>query len=262
MNVDYLARTFGLEGKVALVTGAREGIGLAIAVALASAGAKVAITSRSVDGLHTAVEAIRSAGGQALPLALEVRDLAQVRAAVDSTAAHFGGLDILVNNAGIAIRAESLTYTEADFTEVIDVNLRATFFAAQAAAVHMIERGGGRVINLSSVFAHAALPQRAVYAASKAGLEQMTKVLAVEWATHGIRVNAIAPGTILTPTREHLFPTPEALAERLRIIPSGRLGTPEDIAPAVLLLASRAGEFITGSTFVLDGGMSLGPFSK
>ncbi|MFZ0215719.1 MAG: SDR family NAD(P)-dependent oxidoreductase [Candidatus Dormiibacterota bacterium] len=255
--IDYFTRTFGLAGKVALVTGAREGIGLATAVALASAGARVAVTSRSREGLEQACEAVRAAGSEAFPIALELRDLHQVRGAVAATAAHFGGLDILFNNAGIAIRAASVTYAEADWAEVMDVNLRASFYAAQAAAPLMIERGAGRIINLSSVFAHAAMPNRAAYAASKAGLEQMTKVLAVEWAPHHIQVNCVAPATIATPTRAHLFPTPEALADRVRMIPVGRLGVPEDVAPAVLFLASPAANFITGETIVVDGGMSI-----
>ena len=262
MNLEYFERTFGLAGKVALVTGAREGIGYASAVALAAAGAKVAVTSRATKGLEAVSQAVADAGSESFEIALEARDLEQVRNAVDATADHFGGLDILVNNAGIAIRADSLRYSEKEFEEVVDVNLRATFFAAQAAAQHMIARGGGRIINLSSVFAHAALPRRAIYAATKAGLEQMTKVLAVEWAEQRILVNCVAPATILTPTRAHLFPTPEALAERLRIIPIGRLGAPDDVAPAVLFLASRAADFITGATILIDGGMSLGPASS
>jgi NAD(P)-dependent dehydrogenase (short-subunit alcohol dehydrogenase family) len=258
VNQEYLERTFGLAGRVALVTGAREGIGFATAVALASAGARVAVTSRGTDGLEAVIQAVGKAGSEAFGIALEVRDLEQVRAAVDSTVEHFGRIDILVNNAGIAIRADSISYQEADFAEVVDVNLRAAFFAAQAAARHMLAADGGRIINISSVFAHAAMPQRAVYAATKAGLEQMTAILAVEWAPQ-ILVNAVAPATIMTPTRAHLFPTPEALAERVRIIPAGRLGVPDDVAPAVLFLASRAGDFITGATMLVDGGMSLGP---
>jgi NAD(P)-dependent dehydrogenase (short-subunit alcohol dehydrogenase family) len=253
----YLERTFGLKGRVALVTGAREGIGFATAVALAGAGARVAVTSRTVDGLRDVVREVEAAGSEALPLALELRDLEQVRSVVAATAAHFGGLDILVNNAGIAIRKDSLTYPEADFAEVLDVNLRGSFYAAQAAAPLMIQRGGGRIVNLSSVFAHIAMPHRAAYAASKAGLEQMTKVLAMEWAPHGINVNCVAPATIDTPTRAHLFPTPEALAERIRMIPAGRLGVPADVAPAVLYLASPGSAWVTGATILVDGGMSI-----
>jgi len=254
---DYLRRTFGLEGKVALVTGAREGIGFAAATALAEAGARVAVTSRSADGLLAVVEAIREAGSEALPLMMEMRDLASVRSGIERAAEHFGRLDVLVNNAGVAIRAPSLTYTEAEWAEVLEVDLRGPFFAAQAAAAIMARSGGGRIINVSSVFAHKAMGSRAAYAASKAGLEQMTKVLAVEWASHGITVNAVAPGTVLTPSREHLFATPEALAERLRIIPLGRLGRPEDIAPAILFLASPAAAWITGAVINIDGGMRL-----
>lgn len=255
--VGYFDHTFGLSGKVALVTGGREGIGAATALALAWAGARVAVTSRTREGLDEVVAAVQRTGSEALPMSLELRDVEQVQEVVRQAHRHFGRLDILVNNAGIAIRADSLTYPRAAFDEVIEVNLRASFYAAQAAALLMIDSGGGRIINLSSVFAHTAMPHRAAYAASKAGLEQMTKVLAVEWAPQHITVNCIAPATIATPTRAHLFPTPEALAERLRLIPVGRLGVPEDVAPAVLFLASRAGGFITGSTIMVDGGMSI-----
>ncbi|HEX6548061.1 MAG TPA: glucose 1-dehydrogenase [Candidatus Dormibacteraeota bacterium] len=254
---DFLQRAFGLEGKVALITGAREGIGAAAALAFAEAGARVAITSRTTGGLASIADAVRAAGSDALPLAMEMRDLETVRAGVEETARHFGRLDVLVNNAGIAIRADSLTYTDADWAEVTEVDLRGPFFAAQSAAALMARAGGGRIINVSSVFAHRAMGLRAAYAASKAGLEQMTKVLAVEWAKAGITVNAVAPGTVLTPTREHLFPTPEALAERLRLIPLGRLGAPEDIAPAILFLASPAASWITGAVINIDGGMRL-----
>ncbi|MGH7861575.1 MAG: SDR family NAD(P)-dependent oxidoreductase [Candidatus Dormibacteraceae bacterium] len=255
--VGYFEHTFGLSGKVALVTGGREGIGAATAISLAMAGARVAVTSRTREGLEEVVAAVQRTGSEALPLSLELRDVEQVQDVVRQVHQHFGRLDILVNNAGIAIRADSLTYPQSAFDEVFEVNLRASFYAAQAAALLMIDSGGGRIINLSSVFAHTAMPHRAAYAASKAGLEQMTKILAVEWAPHHITVNCIAPATIDTPTRAHLFPTPEALAERLRLIPVGRLGVPEDVAPAVLLLASRAGDFITGSTIMVDGGMSI-----
>lgn len=252
----YLEQTFGLAGKVALITGAREGIGAATAVALAAAGARVAVTSHTVEGLAEVVSKVRAAGSEALPIALELRDLRQVQRAVEQTADHFGGLDILVNNAGVALRSDSLSYPREDFDQVVEVNLRGSFYAAQAAAGRMIPRGGGRIINLSSVFAHLAMANRAAYAASKAGLEQMTKILAVEWAKHGITVNAVAPATILTPTRAHLFPTQEALDARLRMIPLGRLGTPEDIAPAILFLASPGASWITGAILLADGGMS------
>jgi len=251
----YFQNAFGLEGKVALITGAREGIGAATAMAFAHAGADLALTSRTEAGLAEIAGAARAAGANVLPLALEMRDVAQIRDTVSRVRQHFGRLDVLVNNAGIAIRSESLNYSESDWEEVMQVNLRGAFFAAQEAARLMVD--GGRIINLSSVFAHTALASRVAYSASKAGLEQMTRVLAVEWAGRGINVNCVAPATIDTPTRAHLFPTPELLEARLRMIPVGRLGVPEDVAPAVLYLASPAAAFVTGATLMVDGGMSI-----
>jgi NAD(P)-dependent dehydrogenase (short-subunit alcohol dehydrogenase family) len=245
----------GLEGKVAIVTGGGGGIGRGIVERFAAEGAAVVFAEIDADRARATQVA---AGDRVVGVVCDVREPDAADALVVAARDNFGRIDILVNNAGTAIRADSISYSEADFAEVVDVNLRAAFFASQAAARHMLAADGGRIINLSSVFAHAAMPQRAVYAATKAGLEQMTAILAVEWAPR-ILVNAVAPATIMTPTRAHLFPTPEALAERVRLIPVGRLGVPDDVAPAVLFLASRAADFITGATMLVDGGMSLGP---
>lgn len=257
----YLRATFGLQGKVAFITGSREGLGEATAIGFAKAGARVAVTSRTGKGLEGLVDRIRSIGSEALPFALELRDLDQVRSVVDKTAEHFGRFDILVNNVGYATRGDSLTYAPSDWDEIMEVNLRGSFYMAQAAAPHMIKAGSGSIINISTAFAHTAMSHRAAYAASKAGVEHMTRILAVEWARHKITVNVVAPTTMLTPTRAHVFPTPEAVQERVKLMPMGRalgrLQVPEDVVPAIVFMASEGARFITGATLVVDGGFSI-----
>ena len=219
------------------------------------------MTSRSGKGLDALVDKIHSLGSEALPLALELRDLDQIRSVVEKTAEHFGRLDILINNVGYATRGDSLTYTPSDWNEVMEVNLRGSFYMAQAAAPHMIKLGGGSIINISTAFAHTAMQHRAAYAASKAGVEHMTRILAVEWARHKITVNVVAPTTMLTPTRAHVFPTKEAVQERVKLMPIGRalgrLQIPEDVVPAIVFMASDGARFITGATLVVDGGFSI-----
>jgi NAD(P)-dependent dehydrogenase (short-subunit alcohol dehydrogenase family) len=255
----YLASLFGLAGRVALVTGARQGIGAAIAAALSRAGARVVVTSREVAALaDVAAELDRS--GEHLELEVDPTDAGQVETAVAAAAARWGRLDVVVNNAGMSIRKDALELTVAEWDAVMAANLRGAFLVSQAAARAM--PNGGSIVNLSSTFATAAVAQRAAYAASKAGLEQLTRVLAVEWAPLAIRVNAVAPTTILTESRRDLFPTEEARQRRVAQIPAGRLGRVDDVVGACLLLAGPAGEFITGATIVVDGGYTLGPAAQ
>jgi NAD(P)-dependent dehydrogenase (short-subunit alcohol dehydrogenase family) len=253
----YLAEQFGVSGCVALVTGARQGIGRAVAAGLARAGAHVAVTSRDGDSMTEVCAELAALGGEPLPLSLDVNDSEQIHAAVDSVRERWGRLDILVNNAGVSIRKEAIAYTPEEWDTVVDTNLRGPFLVSQAAARAMWT-DGGRIVNLSSTFGRAAVSHRAPYAASKAGLEHLTRVLAVEWAPRGIRVNAVAPGTIVTESRAGLFSDEEAVRRRIAQFPLGRLGTVEDVVGAVLLLAGDAGEFITGQTIVVDGGFTLG----
>ncbi|MDA0159243.1 SDR family oxidoreductase [Solirubrobacter ginsenosidimutans] len=225
-----------MAGRVALVTGARQGVGRSIATALAEAGAEVIGTSREAgDGLR----------------ALDVADPQQI----DALMAEIGRLDILVNNAGLSIRRPAGEYAVDEWDAVLDVNLRGPFLMARAAAARM--PGGGRIINLSSTYARATVTERAPYAASKAGLEHLTRVLALEWAPRGILVNAVAPGLTDTETRAAVLADPEQAARRAAEIPLGRIGEADDVAGAVLLLASEAGRFITGQTIVVDGGYTL-----
>jgi NAD(P)-dependent dehydrogenase (short-subunit alcohol dehydrogenase family) len=252
---EYLTSLFGLSGRVALVTGARHGLGRALALALARAGASVAITSRDAAGLTPVASELEALGADALPLGVELRDAAAAEQAVSAAADWKGRLDIVVNNAGVSIRRPAVDYSLDEWDEVIETNLRAAFVVARAAVAQMA--GHGRIINISSTYAISAAVERAPYAASKAGLEQLTRVLALEWASAGITVNAVAPGATPTETRAELLKGAQAQA-RQKQIPLGRLGTPDDIVGAVLLLASDAGQFITGQTIVVDGGYTLG----
>jgi NAD(P)-dependent dehydrogenase (short-subunit alcohol dehydrogenase family) len=256
MDLDYLGGLFGLGGRVALVTGARHGLGRSLALALGRAGASVVVTGRDAQALGPVTTELEALGAAALALELELTDPESVRAAVAQAARWRGRLDIVVNNAGVSIRRPAADYTVDEWDTIVDTNLRAAFLVARAAAEQM--PAGGRIINLSSTFAVSAVAERAPYSAAKAGLEQLTRALAVEWAPRAITVNAVAPGATPTETRA-LLDSPEVAARRAAQIPLGRLGDPEDVVGAVLLLAGRAGSFITGQTLRVDGGYTLGP---
>lgn len=243
---------------VALVTGASYGIGGATAVALAKAGYDVALTARTTPSLVETGQLVEAQGGRVLPLALDIRDQASIDAALAETLAAFGRVDLLVNNAGAPLRKLAAEVTRSDWDEVIAVNLTGTFFMTQAFGWHLIDTGRpGVVVNVSSTSGLVGRPQSAVYGASKAGIIQLTRMLAVEWAPHGIRVNAIAPASTLTPTRKSLS-DPAKRDAFLNRIPLRRFGTPEEMAAAIVYLASPDGSFITGQTLVLDGGLTAG----
>jgi 2-deoxy-D-gluconate 3-dehydrogenase len=235
-----------LAGQVALVTGARFGIGRAAALALAEAGADVVVTSRRGDDLEAVLRAVQARGRRAAALALDLREAPAV--------AQWGRLDILVNNAAVSYPAPALETTPQAWAETLAVNLGGPFWMACAACEHMREHGGGRIINISSTFAFTAPPGRAAYAASKAALNQLTKVLAVEWAPYGIRVNAVAPCATRTESREALFADPDRQAQIIARIPLGRIPTPDDVVGAVVFLAGPAAGFVTGHVLLVDGG--------
>jgi NAD(P)-dependent dehydrogenase (short-subunit alcohol dehydrogenase family) len=244
------------ERPVALVTGASYGIGEATAAALARAGYDLAITARALGTLDSCVEKVAEVGGRALKIALEISEQASIEAAMAAVLEGFGQVDVLVNNAGAQLRKPAIEVTRADWDQVVAVNLTGAFFMTQAVGRHLIETGRpGCVVNVASTSGLVGRAQSAGYGATKAGMIQMTRMLAIEWAPMGIRVNAIAPASTLTPTRKNLA-NPARRDEFLSKIPLGRFGTPEEMAAAVVYLASPAAGFITGQTLVLDGGLT------
>lgn len=243
-----------LDGQAVLVTGGSRGLGLGVALALAHAGADIALAARSRADLEKAGELVRSAGRRAELLEVDISDALASAQAVKEAAARFKRLDVLVNAAGMNIRQPAATFTPADFDRLMSVNLKGAFFASQAAAEVFRARGGGVVLNITSIAAETALPNIALYAMSKGGLRQMTRALALEWAKDGIRVNAIAPGRFWTAMTEAVFSDPGLYDSATAVIPQGRPGVPSDLAGAALLLCSEAGAYITGQTIVVDGG--------
>jgi NAD(P)-dependent dehydrogenase (short-subunit alcohol dehydrogenase family) len=246
---------FELTGQVALVTAAARGLGRAIALALAHAGADVALGLRDVKAHGGLPDEIAAMGRRVLPLQMDVTDLDQIRRAVDDTAAHFGRLDILVNNAGIAPENPAEKVREDDFDLTLRVNLKGTFFTSQAAAQVMMRQKGGRIINMGSQAGFAALPGESVYCMTKAAIAHLTKCLAVEWGKYNITVNAVAPTFIHTPGTEEALADPAFRADVVeRIAALHRIGEPMEVAGAVVFLASPAASLITGHTILIDGG--------
>jgi NAD(P)-dependent dehydrogenase (short-subunit alcohol dehydrogenase family) len=246
---------FDLTGKVALVTGAARGLGEAISLALAHAGADVALGLRDVKAQGSVATRIGGMGRRALPLQMDMRRLDQIFEAVEDTVKTFGRLDILVNNAGLAPENLAENVVEQDFDLTIAVNLKGTFFASQAAARVMIGQKSGRIINMSSQAGFAALPTESVYCMTKAAIAHLTKCLAVEWGKYDITVNAVAPTFIRTPGTEECLANPQFRADVVeRIAALHRIGEPMDVAGAVVFLASPAASLITGHTILIDGG--------
>jgi 2-deoxy-D-gluconate 3-dehydrogenase len=243
---------FDLGGRVAIVTGANTGIGQAIAIALAAAGAAVACVGRT-PAAETIAE-IAALGRRALRIDADLSSIEPVQRIVDETLAGLGRLDILVNNAGIIRRADAVDFGEADWDAVVDTNLKTTFFLAQAAGRHMIAQGHGRIINIASMLTFQGGIRVASYTASKSGVGGLTKLLANEWARHGVTVNAIAPGYIATNNTAALQADPDRNRAILERIPAGRWGTPSDIGGAAVFLASDAAAYVQGHILPVDGG--------
>ena len=244
---------FGLNGQHALVTGASSGLGRHFAGTLAAAGARVTVAARRQEALADTVQAIRASGGEAHAVRMDVTDAASVEQALAAAEAQFGPLGILVNNAGITGTRPALDVAESEWSSVIDTNLKGSWLVAQHAARSMRRHGGGSIVNIASILGLRVAGGVAPYAISKAGLVQMTKALALEWARHGIRVNALAPGYIETDLNEAFFAS-EAGQALVRRIPQRRLGEARELDGALLLLASGAGSYMTGSVVAVDGG--------
>jgi 2-deoxy-D-gluconate 3-dehydrogenase len=243
---------FDLTGKIALVTGANTGLGQAIALALAQAGADVALAGRSrMDETQRAVEA---SGRRALAIAADLSSIEPVERIVSETVAWGGRIDILVNNAGIIRRADAIDFTEADWDAVMDVNLKSAFFLSQAAARRMIAQGGGKIVNIASLLSFQGGIRIPSYTASKSGLAGLTRLLACEWAGKGINVNAIAPGYFVTNNTQALVADKARRDAILARIPAGHWGRPEEIGGAAVFLSSAAADYVHGVVFPVDGG--------
>lgn len=247
---------FALDGTVAVVTGGGSGLGKAIALALASHGADVAVTElpAKVALAQATADEARALGRRAAAIPLDVTDLGSIGGLVPAVTAALGRLDVLVNNAGLNIQRHAVDVSEEDWDRVLDVNLKGLFFCSQAAGRHMIANGGGRIVNIASQMGLVGYWRRAAYCSSKAGVVNLTRVLAIEWAQHGITVNAIAPTFVLTPLTEPMFEDAAFKADVLGRIPLGRLADPEDVASAAVYLASPAARMVTGQTLAVDGG--------
>jgi glucose 1-dehydrogenase len=247
-----------LAGKIALVTGSSKGIGRAIAVRFAQEGADVVINYNCTPGgAQEVLREVEAAGRRGLMVQADLSNTAQARELVTTTVEHYGRCDILVNNAGIETHAPFWEVTEADYDRVLNVNLKGVFFTTQAMVRHLMEsKRAGKVINISSVHEELPFPNFAAYCASKGGLKMLTRDLAVELGPFGITVNLIAPGAVETPINTKLLNDPQKLGVLLGQIPLARLGKPEDVAGLAVFLASSDADYVTGSTYFVDGGLT------
>jgi len=249
---------FDLTGKIAIVTGGGTGIGKAIAEGMAEFGANLVLCGRRLEKCETACAEIAAATGTAaLPVACDVSQIDEVKRLINATIERFGHIDILVNNAGIRGRKPILEMEEEDWDSVLNINLKAAFLTSRAAASHMIAQGGGKIINVASMAALIGFANTGSYSASKAGLVQLTKVMALEWVQHNIQVNALCPGYFETPLTTQLFAT--EIGEKIinQNIPMKRLGRVEELKGIAVFLASGASSFMTGSVIVVDGGQTV-----
>jgi 2-deoxy-D-gluconate 3-dehydrogenase len=256
MNRDL--SSFGLENQIAIVTGASQGIGRTLAIALAQAGADVALVSRTRSDLEAVAKEIEAAGRQALVMPADIQDVSQIRKLIDTVHKTLGKVDILINNAAWTATVEALDATEEQWDQTLDTSLKAIFFASQAAAKIMIQQGRGKIVNIGSTLGRTAFARRSVYGAAKAGVHHLTRVLALEWAAKGISVNAVAPCITETPTRRELFERPGYKDWATgQMLPIGRWAQPEDLIGATLFLCSSLSDMVVGHVLMVDGGWTI-----
>jgi NAD(P)-dependent dehydrogenase (short-subunit alcohol dehydrogenase family) len=251
---DMSSQLFNLEGRVAVVIGGTSGIGRALALGLAAAGADVIPTSRRQEQVNQAAAEIELLGRQSLRVASDVSERSSLESLASKVLSRFGKVDILINCAGRIKRTPTLTMPEEEWAAIVDTNLTGTFRACQVFGRPMLERGFGRIINIASLNSFVALNEVAAYAASKSGVSSLTRSLAVEWSKKGVLVNAIAPGVFRTDLNAQLLDTTPRGQELLMRTPMGRFGKTEELTGAAIFLASEAASFITGQTLVVDGG--------
>ncbi|MEW6664705.1 MAG: SDR family oxidoreductase [Thermodesulfobacteriota bacterium] len=247
--------SFGLEGQVAIVTGASQGIGRALASALAEAGVRVVLVSRTRVALEQAASEIEALGSEALVFPSDIRDVSGIRGMVGRVHETFGRIDILINNAAWTATVDALDVTEEEWDQTLDTSLKAVFFLSQAVARVMVPRGRGKIVNIGSTFGQVTFKGRSVYAAAKAGVHHLTRALAYEWASKGIGVNAVAPCITETPTRRDLFERP-GYKEWVtgEMLPIRRWAQPEDFVGATLFLCSSLSDMVVGHILMVDGG--------
>jgi len=254
----HMIDMFNLSGKVAIVTGGNQGIGLAISRALAQAGAAVIIANRRAAEGKKAAEALKKEGLKVTAIPTDVSDESSVTAMVSRVRENYGKIDILVNNAGVIVRKPAEEITRADYDHMMNTNLRGLFLCCQLVGRQMIKQKKGKIINISSDASQRAMPERSIYAVSKAGVSHLTRCLATEWAKYNINVNAIGPGPTITPLNETYYKeNPDKLKQTIQSIPLGRMGDTSDYMGAAVFLASEASNFMTGQTMLIEGGSTI-----
>ncbi|QKY70045.1 SDR family NAD(P)-dependent oxidoreductase [Lentibacillus sp. CBA3610] len=250
-------KLFDLTGKVAVITGASQGLGIEIAKFMAESGASVALIARNEDKLKALEKELTDSGYKALAVPLDIKNTEKIQPAMEKINDHFGQIDILLNNAGTNITKPAEEITEEDWDQVLDLNLKSAFFCCQAAAEYIKKSENGKIINMSSQMAAVGYYKRSAYSSSKGGITQLTRSLAIEWANHNINVNAVAPTFVETPLTKPMFEEPDFQKDVMSRIPLGRLAKPEDLFGAILYLSSASSSMVTGQTIFVDGGWTV-----